>query len=86
MIIKSFNVYRDGGTIEITTEDDKVFCFDDRILSKTKGKLYDGYPKENNSNIITENAEAIEIELIKALSSYKNEYYQDTINAFIESK
>lgn len=86
MTIKSFDVYKDGGTIEIITEDDKSFCFDDRILSSTKGKLYDGYPKGDNSNIITENAEAIETELIKALSSYKNEYYQDTINAFIESK
>jgi hypothetical protein len=49
MEIKKFEMYRDGGTIELTT-DKGIFCFDNRIRSNTKGRLYDGYPKKDNSN------------------------------------
>ncbi len=51
MEIKKFKIYIDGGTIEITT-DKGIFCFDERIRTSTKGRLYDGYPKGDNSNLI----------------------------------
>jgi hypothetical protein len=44
MEIKKFEMYCDGGTIELET-DKGIFCFDERIVSNTKGRLYDGYPK-----------------------------------------
>ena len=47
MEIKKFEMYRDGGTIELTT-DKGIFCFDERIGSNTKGRLYEGYPKSDN--------------------------------------
>lgn len=58
MEIKNFDIYRDGGTIEIET-DKGIFCFDERIGSNTRGGLYDGYPKRDNSNLI-ENSEDLE--------------------------
>jgi len=44
MEIKKFEMYCDGGTIELET-DKGIFCFDERIVSNAKGRLYDGYPK-----------------------------------------
>lgn len=79
-----FEKYCDGGTIELET-DKGIFCFDNRIGSDTKGRLYDGYPKDDNSNII-ENSEDLETELIEGLKSYKNAFYQKSIDHFIKSK
>jgi hypothetical protein len=84
MEINNFDVYRDGGTIEVVT-DKGIFCFDGRIGSNTKGRLYDGYPKSDNSNLI-ENSESIEAELIEGLKLYKNNFYQESIDYFINSK
>jgi hypothetical protein len=84
MEIKNFKMYLDGGTIELGT-DMEVFCFDNRIRSKTKGRLYEGYPKDDNSNLI-ENSDEIETQLIESLKSYKNDFYQSSIDYFIESK
>lgn len=84
MEIKKFEMYRDGGTIELDT-DNGIFCFDERIGSNTKGRLYDGYPKNDNSNLI-ENSEDLETELIGCLKLYKNDFYQSSIDYFIKSK
>jgi hypothetical protein len=84
MEIKKFEMYRDGGTIELTT-DKGIFCFDDRIGSNTKGRLYEGYPRRDNSNII-ENSDGLEQELIDSLKSFKNDFYQSSIDYFINSK
>ena len=70
MRIIEVNSYRDGGTVQIDT-DEGVFCFDGRIGSSTKGRLYNGYPMRDNSNLI-EDYETLEIQLIKTFISYKD--------------
>ena len=52
MKITKLKMYKDGGTVEIITEDSS-FCFDNRIGTKTKYQLYDGYPNDDNSNLTT---------------------------------
>jgi hypothetical protein len=84
MEIKNFRIYMDGGTIELIT-DEGIFCFDYRLRSDTKNRLYDGYPKKDNSNLI-ENSSIIERELIEALKSYQDAFYQTSIDHFINSK
>ena len=84
MEIKKFETYRDGGTIELHT-DKGIFCFDERIGSNTKGRLYQGYPKDDNSNLI-ENSDDLEAELIESLKLYKNVFYKRSIDYFINSK
>ncbi len=84
MKINNFKMYRDGGTIELET-DKGILCFDERIGSNTKGRIYDGYPKSDNSNLI-ENSEDLESELIEGLKFYKNDFYQSSIEYFINSK
>jgi hypothetical protein len=77
-------MYKDGGTIEIST-DKGVYCFDNRLFSQTKGKLYDGYPKKDNSNLI-ENSKDLENEIVECLKFYKNDFYQNTINYILKTK
>ena len=84
MKINNFKMYLDGGTIELDT-DKGIFCFDERIGSNTKGILYNGYPKDDNSNLI-ENSEDLETELIECLKLYKNDFYQSSVDYFINSK
>jgi len=83
MKILNFEEYLDGGSILITTNEG-VYCFDNRIHSTTKGKLYNGYPKGNDSNII-ENSIKIEKILISALNEYENSFYSSTINNLIKN-
>jgi hypothetical protein len=82
--IKGFDMYRDGGTIQITT-DEGIFCFDDRINSTTEGRLYYGYPMDDNSNLM-ENSKELEYRIIKSLKSYKKENYQKAIDHLVKSK
>lgn len=84
MEIKRFDTYLDGGTIEIET-DRGTFCFDNRIGSTTNGRLYDGYPKRDNSNII-ENSGELEAELLEILKSYKHSFYQKAIDHFVSER
>ena len=84
MEIKKFEMCLDGGTIKITT-DEGIFCFDERIRSSTKGRLYDGYPKDDNSNLI-ENSVDLEQKLIEQLKLFKSDFYQSSIDYFISSK
>jgi hypothetical protein len=84
MKIIKFSIYLDGGTVEIITETG-VFCFDYRIGSYTKGRLYDGYPKDDNSNLI-ENSKELENLLIENLKTYKDEFYQTSIDYLVKIK
>lgn len=66
--IKTYNKYLDGGTIEISTwDDDKIYCYDHRIGTTTPGRLYDGYPEDDNSNIIEDST--LEYELKQAVDN-----------------
>lgn len=84
MRIIKFNVYRDGGTIEIPT-DEGIFCFDYRLGTSTKGRLYRGYPKDDNSNLI-ENSSELETILIENLKNYKDDFNQNFIDFFLKTK
>jgi hypothetical protein len=88
MKVIEYNEYLDGGTREVVT-DEGAYSFDDRLNSTTKGKLYKGYPKDNNSNIV-EGAEALvkEQELLKALGEYNtiDNFYYTTIIRFIDNR
>ena len=83
MKIEKIEMYLDGGTIELTT-DKGIYCFDDRIQSNTNGRLYEGYPKDDNSNLI-ENSKDLEEKLIENLKSFKSDYYQSSIDYFISN-
>jgi len=82
--IKRFDMLDDGGTMKITT-DEGIFCFDYRLMSTTKGRLYYGYPMDDNSNLM-ENSEELEYRIIKSLKSYKKENYQKAIDYLVKSK
>ena len=82
--IKDFIISDGGGTIRIWTNEG-IFCFDDRLMSTTKGRLYYGYPMDDNSNLI-ENSEELEYRIIKSLKSYKNETYQKSLDHLVKSK
>ncbi len=84
MVIKKLKMYRDGGTMELET-DKGIFCFDKRIDSNTKGRLYKGYPKDDNSNLI-ENFKNLETELIESLKLCKHNIFQSSIDDLINSK
>lgn len=73
--------YRDGGTILIET-DQGVYCFDYRIDSETKGKLYKGYPDEGN---LVED-DLLEKQLLYALTEYEDERNKPHIDQFLEAK
>jgi hypothetical protein len=79
MKILKFDMYLDGGTIKLVT-DEEVFCFDNRIKTKTKGDLYKGYPKADNSNLVDD----IELrqELIKLAEEFGDKYLYQAIQSF----
>jgi len=76
----------DGGTIEIVTNEGS-YCFDGRTKSKTKGRLYYGYPKPDNSNLILNYIES-EIDIFNALEDYNNKtgFDRDKIDYFLKNK
>jgi hypothetical protein len=86
MEILNFLVHFDGGTIEIVTNEGS-YCFDGRTKSKTKGRLYYGYPKKDNSNLI-ENYIELEVDIVNALEEYNNKIGFDTdqINYYLKNK
>ena len=55
----------DGGTCLIST-DNGDFAIDERMESSTIGKIYQGYPKDDNSNLLV-NQDSIRAELLDAL-------------------
>ena len=84
MEIKKFEMFLDGGTIKITT-DEGIFCFDHRIKTTTEGRLYEGMPKDDNSNLI-ENSDELEDRIIELLKFFHDDFYQSSIERFINSK
>lgn len=68
MEIINIDSYKDGGTIEITTNRGS-YCIDDRLFSKTKGSIFCNYPEDNNSNIVP-NQDELKVEIIDALAKY----------------
>jgi hypothetical protein len=58
-------MYLDGGTVEMETSIG-TYCFDNRLGSTTKGKLFKGYPKDDLSNLVP-NSENLESELTEEL-------------------
>jgi hypothetical protein len=64
MKIVNIDSYRDGGTLEITTENGKTYWVDRRIRTKTLGQIYDAHPNKgillpNQLDLIAEISEAI---------------------------
>jgi hypothetical protein len=84
MKVTRFNLYRDGGTIEVTT-DEGIFCVDGRIESTTKGKFFVGYPLPDNSNIVLD-SKNLELKIIEALKNYNDEFFDQAIHHFIASR
>lgn len=68
MEITKIDGYLDGGTIKIVTTNE-IYCIDSRIKTKTKGSIFFGYPKDDNSNIAS-NQDEIKIEMKDALEKY----------------
>ena len=84
MKIEKYSVFLDGKTIQVITNKG-TFSFDNRIHSATPGRLYKGFPKDDNSNLI-ENYDELEKEIIEALKLYHDDFYQSSIEHFINSK
>lgn len=87
MKILNFKNYKDGGTIEVETNEG-TFCFDGRIKSIYKDNWYKGYPEPDNSNII-ENFIELEKQILEALTEFNityNGWYHAMIENFIEER
>lgn len=65
MEILNMTMYKDGGTILITTDNGK-FSLDNRIGTKTKYKLFNDYPAVTNHNLIVHSTQ-IQWELYQEL-------------------
>jgi hypothetical protein len=81
MKINDYKMYKDGGSIEVDTNRG-TYCFDYRINSATKGRLFRGYPKDDMSNLIDDSRE-IEIELwgeLKKYDGFENDKENDKEN------
>jgi len=50
--VRQTNMYRDGGTKELTDKDGNVYYQDFGIFSPTRGKIYDKYPGDKNAKIL----------------------------------
>ena len=68
MEIIKISAYKDGGTVKIITTDE-IYYIDSRIGTKTKGSLFLGYPKDDNSNIISKQDD-IKLEIIESIKNY----------------
>lgn len=71
MKILEIEQYLDGGTIEIVT-DKGSYCIDSRLFTETENQIYNGYPNDDNSNLIT-NSKSIKLELLEALKDYNED-------------
>lgn len=76
MKLLNLNKYIDCGSLKITT-DNSEYCIDNREKSKTKGKMFLGYPKPDNSNLIKDSKE-LEKEIFNSI--------EETINKMNEFK
>ena len=76
MKLSNLNKYIECGSIKIST-DIGDYIIDNREKSKTKGKLFMGYPKPDNSNLIKDSKE-LEKEIFNSI--------EETINKMNEFK
>jgi hypothetical protein len=83
MKIKNFDMFLDGGTIMFKTNEG-TYSIDDRIDTTTRKKLYLGYPKDDNSNIVIDDPDKIYNNIMIALKEYKNDFYQVVIDNLLE--
>lgn len=81
MKVIKFDVYKDGGTTEIIT-DEGDFYLDNRIRSTTKGEWYSEYPKKLAMPIIL--TPETKKRLISALKEYPAIFYVNTVNKLIK--
>jgi hypothetical protein len=73
MKIKEVVSYFDGGTVDIVT-DRGVYSVDNRLFTKTPGKLFFGYPRDDNKNIMKEDeVDMIKDELLLCLENFSEE-------------
>jgi len=77
MKIKKISSYKDGGTIEIDTNDG-IYCIDCRLKTTTKGIIFKGYPEKDNGNMIEEQ-DNVKSNILEALSEYN-------VNTFFDWK
>lgn len=67
--ITKIDFYYDGGTIDITFEDNAELFIDYRIASNTTGQFYNIYPNDNEKNKIPMNIENMG-QLLKEIIRY----------------
>lgn len=82
MKIKEIETFLDGGTVKIST-DKGIFCIDNRLFTTTKGKIFHGYPRHDNKNVITQDLESIRNELIECLENYDENKLHDRNHSFL---
>ena len=84
MIINNIDVYRDGGTVKVETNEG-IFYIDRRIRTETKGGVYDDYPNKGN---IIDNGEEIKQRLYNSMEGYEHPFYKNIegIREFIKPK
>ena len=84
MEIVGFNVYRDGGTIEIKTKCGTTLYIGSRI-NNSEDKIYYQYTNyDNRNNHLVDNCDQVLREIVIGLSNYKNDFYQTSIDHFVE--
>lgn len=54
IILTQLGTYKDGGTTEYKDKDDRRYFRDGRIVSQTKGKLFDRYPGNSSAPQLNE--------------------------------
>ena len=84
MIINNIDVYKDGGTVKVETNEG-TFYIDRRIGTETRANVYDDYPNRGNRR---ENGEEIKQRLYDSLEGYEHPFYKniDSIREFIKPK
>ena len=50
--VKEVSRYRDGGTTVFKSTKGKLYYRDSRIMTETKGKIYDRYPSDNGAKLL----------------------------------
>jgi len=82
MRVNRVNIYKDGGTVELITNNGSYYI-DKRLSSKTQLELYDDYPDRGN---IIEESRILREELRSALTTYADNFYsEDTIDMISEN-
>ena len=84
MTINNIDVYRDGGTVKVETNEG-TFYVDRRIGTETKANVYNDYPNRGN---IMDNGEEIKQRLYNSMEGYEHPFYKniESIRDFIKPK